>query len=505
MKRNNVHGSFLPSLATHLLFAALYLYIALLITDYFGLSPLFALAVPLLLAASQYLFFPPLLTRLFSEARWLDMAAEFPELAGMLEERLGHGSTVFPPLGVHPSPYPFTCTYGRLTCRVLVSQGMLDILTREEQLMVLLHELHHARSLDYTVFMCTGLIPFLLYSFTRFILFLGVGMATMKGTRSLSSFGLMLWWLKNQSYLLLYIASRAREGPADRFAAPDPVTAGMYRAMLRKIEDARQNSGELTIRIERMAFALNFLSITDPFPAYYRGLTTGIKQGFETYAHNHWLAWFELFSSHPISRCGEDQPCTGNGGDTGAASLQSQSGKELALYLLPCIMACAGSLPALLKGGWLGLPFLLAGLSLIILLRFHYPGIRTKPSVSLQSVQPFPASGLTGIPARVEGFLTAGEVFSINPLLSRAQCDGASLPLFIRALFPADAVLSPREETVEISGWLRKSPFLYLEARDIRIGKKHLYQSCYPLLLNSLSWGSILFGFFLTCLQFKGG
>jgi heat shock protein HtpX len=507
MNRNKLTGNFLPSLVTLLLFGALFLYIAVLITDYFRLSPFIALAVPVILTVLQYIFFPLLLNRLFSDASWHDMKAEYPELPGMLEERLGNEKTVLPLLGIYPSPFPFTCTYGhrRNNCRVIISQGMLDILTREEQLMVLLHELHHVRSRDFIVMMCTGLIPFLLYSLTRFTLFMGVGMATMKGTRSLSSFGLMLWWIKNLLYGILYSASRGREGPADRFVVAEPSAARPYFDMIQKIKTAQQSCSELSIRIEKMAFSLNFLSINDPFPGYYQGLSASIEQHFNIEKDNRWLPWFELFSSHPLPRCRESQPEKKAVQTAEGAALQSQTGRELALYLLPFILGFAGSLPALLKGGWLGLPFLLAGLSMIVLMKFHYPATRQVVNLPLQELQPGHCSALTGIPVKFEGCLSPGEGFAIDPLLFLVKSDAVSLPMLIRAFFPADAVLTASEENVTVTGWLRKSPFIYMEARKIRKGKKHIYHSYYPLLLHSLSWGSLLFGIFLSFLQLKAG
>jgi Zn-dependent protease with chaperone function len=494
---------------TFLLNGALYLYGGILIADYFKLPSVAAFAFPILLFILQYISFPLILDRVFTESGERTIEIDFPLFASLLKERAARSLKKGPRLGIHPSSFPFTCTYGHCPekSRIILSQGLLDLLSDEEKYMVLLHEFHHARSGDFLVFMCTGLIPYLLYNASRFTLFMGVGMATMKGTRSLSSFGLMLWWIKNLLYTLLYFASRGREAEADRFATGKPGVEDAWFSLLEKTGKAQESSLEITINTERMAFALNFLSLADPFPGYYDKLSRDIENKPESATSCLWSSYFEIFSSHPYTenrhlllkkRKGEASLTVGD-------KVKPQGRKELVLFFLPLFMTLAGSLPALMKGGLLGLPFILGGLSMIVLLKHRYPRLVCEGTLPLHELSPGPQSALRGIPVRTEGLLAMGESLALNPLLSPLQQETACIPLVIRAFYPAESILLLHSEAVEVTGWLRNDPFCCLEAATIKKKKVMVYCSLYPALLFALSWGSLIFGIFLLLLQFKGG
>ena len=202
----------------------------------------------------QYLI-GPWLIELVVEIRWDDESPELPSQNREFIERLCKERGIrIPRVGVIPSGTPNAFSFGHVPgdSRVVVTQGLLDVLTVDEANAVLAHEIGHIEHWDFVVMTFAALVPLLLYqlyAFSRHI----------DKLRALAWSAYAFYWVSQFVVLLL---NRTREYFADHYAAevthtPDALSSalikiayGMVKADGEYREAVRQKNVDATRRRE---------------------------------------------------------------------------------------------------------------------------------------------------------------------------------------------------------------------------------------------------------------
>ena len=325
----------LPNLALRSAVTLLLLYgmvavVLITLVELGKLTPTFALILAGVLAVAQFTLGPwltDLMLRWFFKARW-QKPEELPEHMRMFVARVcGDQRMRFPHMGLIDDGAPTAFTYGHHpnNARVVVSRGLMELLTPAEAEAVVAHELGHARNWDMALITIANLVPMLLFFLYRYT------------TDRLRNVG-YAWAVIIGSYVLYVLSeyvvlwfSRSREYNADRFAGRvtnDP--NALARALVKiayglaaqpgveppakddsKEEKARKEQHKQ--RAERMG-ALQPLNVFEKTAAVGLvmaaadrpgSLTTGpaaerIKGAMQWDLWNPWAKFYELHSTHPL-------------------------------------------------------------------------------------------------------------------------------------------------------------------------------------------------------------
>jgi Zn-dependent protease with chaperone function len=185
-------------------------------------GPTLTVALALAVVALEFLIAPFLLDltllRLF-RFDWVDPDSVDPKMAAFLRELCQAHRIPVPRFGVIADARPNAFTYGHFpsTARLVITQGIVDMLDEEERKAVLAHEIGHIVHWDFVVMTVAAAIPVVLYALYRTLL-----RASDRARRN----GTYLWMVAIGAYLAYLIAhflvlllSRVREYYADEFSA----------------------------------------------------------------------------------------------------------------------------------------------------------------------------------------------------------------------------------------------------------------------------------------------
>jgi Zn-dependent protease with chaperone function len=271
-----------------------------------------ALAFPVVMIGIQYLLSPHLIEWLM-DVCWYDQGGGLPAANREFVERLcaGRGLKV-PRIGIIQSGTPNAFSFGRLRsdARVVVTSGLLEVLTPEEANAVLAHEIGHIEHWDFAVMTVATLAPLLLYQFYVY-------------TEKISSVRVIaytayLGYLLSQFVVLLL--NRTREYFADHYAsevtrAPDALSSALVKisyGMVRadgeyKKAMAEGDKEEKTFwrRERRLGGALGLMGISN----LHSGAALALGRANPTEAAavmrwdlvNPWAKLYELNSTHPLT------------------------------------------------------------------------------------------------------------------------------------------------------------------------------------------------------------
>lgn len=541
--------------ATLALFGTLFLYCGILMADLLKLPYFFALIFTALLLIAQYLAFPGILDRVFRDAVWQNSESPHSSLLKKLQESTRLKRTHR--FGILDCTYPIICSYGwwRGQMRIVVSTGLIELLSPEELDCMLQREILHMESGDFVPLMLTGALPFLTYSLSKLFLSLAMHFRFVRGVRTMASLGIFLMYVRKIFSFFIYFASRARERRSDEICRRTAGILSLYRSGLEKIRDSEIHHGDIPWSTEQKTLALNFLAPIDCWDTFMESLfhippgSPLAAVNMEPERHNVWNEYFELFSSHPLwnsrldgflgghGAAGEGIPASGEHDNKDSEDYRmdtadkqdadkpdERSAKkpyvnflekekkrnfhiELAIYLSPLFSSLAAILLILLfHGGLMGLPFLLGGAALLAVLLSCYP-------LSFRSLTPLSAlmarapSALHGGPIVLKGKVYYDERQSIVPHCFFFENEVIALPMFMLSFFPLELPVTGTEadDIYEVRGWMRREPHLHIEIKSLQIKGKIIISSALPACSYIAALGFIALGIFLLALQMKGG
>jgi len=258
----------------------------------------------------QYLIGPWLIETVVS-IHWDDLYPALPARNREFIEKLcAERGIKAPRIGVIASGTPNAFSYGHTPSdsRVVVTQGLLDVLTVEEANSVLAHEIGHIEHWDFVVMTIAALAPLLLYqiyAFTRHI----------NNFRALAYGAYLCYWVSQFVVLLL---NRTREYFADHYAAevthtPEALSSALIKiaygmvkadgeykeALDRKAVDAQMQ------REYRVAGSLAVMGISNLHSGAALALSGTDAASAAAVMRwdlvNPWARFYELNSTHPLT------------------------------------------------------------------------------------------------------------------------------------------------------------------------------------------------------------
>lgn len=269
-----------------------------------------AIAFAVVFIGFQYLIGPWLIEMVVS-IHWDDLYPALPARNREFIERLctERGLKV-PRIGVIPSGTPNAFSFGHTPgdSRVVVTQGLLDVLTVDEANAVLAHEIGHIEHWDFVVMTIAALAPLLLYqiyAFSRHV----------SNLRALAYGAYVCYWISQFVVLLL---NRTREYFADHYAAevthaPDMLSSALIKiaygmikadgeykeALCRKSVDAQMK------REYRVAGSLAVMGISNLHSGAAFALAGADASNAAAVMRwdlvNPWARFYELNSTHPLT------------------------------------------------------------------------------------------------------------------------------------------------------------------------------------------------------------
>jgi Zn-dependent protease with chaperone function len=505
------------SFATFTIYAAIFYYSGLLIAEALSLPAWAAILAPFSIMAFQYALFPAIVERILSPIEWNPEMTAHPWIQPFLQEALKRQRLPAPAFGVISSSLPtlFSCRYGR-KYRIVASSGLMGVLSREEIECLLALEVKRLSMGDPVIIRCTALLPVILNYLASRVLLFGRLMRNLRKTRTLSTFGLMLFWMARWSYTFLYFATRDRVRRVDRALHADPEYGPRLSPTLKNLERYLVEALSKMEEPEERIFALGFLSIADPRAAYEKSLALHMawKNDQERVdcpdIGSPWRDYFEIFSSHPdIDRRTAEASDVLKQGERGAARAAKRASGTggILVYFLPHLSIIGGILIFTLKGGSLGVPFLMGGVALFLKLLLQYRWISRKSTEIDKRPQPLPLSAIACTPLGLRGRICREKRLFINPYLLIARGAATEIPILLKSPYPVESILEDEweEQDVLIFGWLRNAPAVFIEVQEITRDGKRLYRSYAPVALGIIAACSAIFGLFIILLQMKGG
>jgi len=271
-----------------------------------------AAAFAVVIVALQYGLSPSLITWLM-KIEWDDSGTELPARNREFLQRICHERGLkMPRIGIIPSNTPNAFTYGHTPgdARVVVTAGLLKILTPEESNAVLAHEIGHIDHWDFVVMTLAALAPLLLYQlyvFTR----------SNNRSRALAVGAYVCYWV---SQFVVFLLSRTREYYADQFSAritgsPDTLASALVKIAYGMVQAAgafgeamASAKGKEKARLERsrsLAGGLALMGISNLRSGQSLALSGADAAGAAAVMRwdlvNPWARFYELSSTHPLT------------------------------------------------------------------------------------------------------------------------------------------------------------------------------------------------------------
>ena len=186
-----------------------------------------ALIFPVVFVALQYLFSPYIISWVL-DIFWDDAKTALPpQNRAFLEELCARRGITVPRVGIIYSGTPNAFSFGRLRgdARVVVTKGLLDVLTPEESNAVIAHEVGHIEHYDFAVMTIASLVPLLLYQ-------LYVVSRRINNARVVAYFAYLAYLV---SQFVVLCLNRTREYWADHYSAEVTHAPGDLSSALVKI------------------------------------------------------------------------------------------------------------------------------------------------------------------------------------------------------------------------------------------------------------------------------
>ena len=323
--------------------------VGMMVNVYLGLPTSAAVFYAVFVVFLQYLFGPFILERLFT-IEWVEPEELSPELAAFAKRVCAERGIPLPRCGLIDDGTPNAFTFGHWprNARLVITRGILDLLTLEEQQAVVAHELGHIARWDFVIMTVAATVPLVLYILSD-ATWRGAGEADDEGAALLVAVGVVSYAAYLVSQFIVLLLSRAREYLADQFSAsvtgdPDHLASALVKiayGLAKPTEDQQAKQGEVAAETEeedqrtisdrlfgffsrkkkkdtkaaqeraaaRRRSGAKAFYIFDPNTAQALALveagTGGVSMEAITEAMkwdlwNPWSIWFEATSSHPL-------------------------------------------------------------------------------------------------------------------------------------------------------------------------------------------------------------
>ncbi len=485
-----------------------------------GFPIIIGIVFSIIIVIIQFLI-SPFLTNL--SMKWFYKARfdhEFPEYVNkFLDETCKKYNMKRPKMGYIDDGSPNAFTYGHTKndATIILTRGIFELLSKDEVLAVLGHELGHATHYDMLFMTVAELVPLVLYLIYETLAKSSNNSSNDNNKGALIGYiAYLLYIIAN--YIVLWL-SRTREYYADEFSIKETKNPNALAEALVKIgfglvtnkdtnskdkkKHSTENVGALGIFDSKTSKSLIVMTDNDPEDK------SSIKNAMKWEMWNPWATFYELHSTHPliskrltaISKYSEEY----NQKPFIKFDLKKPESYvddfllELLIYCAPTITIIATIILAIIFKEHLllviGIGLIPTALfSFIVFSRAHRKGYKKKTVEEL--LGEVKVSKITSISCELNGKIIGrgdpgyifNEDFMIKDDTGIIYIDYNS-PLFIInkivALFKTPGYL---DKDVKVRGWYRRGPVPYVEVYDFTIdGKKHATgQYTTGIVLNAL-------------------
>ena len=442
-------------------------------------------------------------------------------LKDFITESCAKHNMKYPKLGFIDDGSPNAFTYGRTKndARVVITRGILELLTEDEVKAVVAHELGHANHYDMLFMTVAQVVPLLLYYVAEILLRVRDGGS--RNSNSKSDYGALIGLV---AYILYFISqyiilalSRTREYYADSFSIEETqnpsslaralVKIGFGLALGNKDGDSKVSRGN--------ALGINDAKISKgvAIGSYNNGSVDkeSIVNAMKWEKWNPWAKLNEINSTHPLisnrllaisSRCaefGQEPYIEFNVEKT--HSLVGHFIKELLVLFAPLIALILSVVTAIYLRPMLpfygddatmvcvGIGGLLIVLSLFIQLSFTHKNNGYKETTVKDLLNEVKVSNVTSVPCIIEGTIIGrgnpgcifNEDFVIKDETGIIFLDYNQPLNVINKIFALFKSQEYFDKKVKVQGWYRRSTAPYIEVKqfevDGKIKKCHTYST----------------------------
>lgn len=475
----------------------------------------FALIAGIIVATIHFLLGPFLMDlslRFLFKMRWVKPADLPANLSNFINKVCGDKKIKFPRMGIILDGSPNAFTYGHHpnNARIVITQGLLDLLNEEESKAVVAHEIGHVVHWDMLIMTLAQLVPLILYYIYKTLIRI-----RSKGRDKSAPYRLAI---AISAYILYIISefivlwfSRIREFFADRFSGEITTNPNALASALVKIgyglagDDTRK--GEIKQKERRDTLtAVGPLGIFDSKTANILAISgylgphkmggdidkEKLKDTAKWDLWNPWATYYELQSTHPLIAkrlkflsnqsvvLGKEPYIEFN--ERKPESYWDEFLVDLMIKILPFITLVLGIILFAVKQEFLffGLGIFVLGFTYLIQTLFSYPSFDFAEMTIRALLRKVKVSAVRPVPCLIKGKIIGrgipGLIFSEDFVMQ----DETGIifldyqqPLGIfNFLFGLLRAAKYINQDVEITGWYRRSPVPYIEIKKLKIGNK---------------------------------
>jgi heat shock protein HtpX len=493
-----------------------------LVTD---LTPTFALIIGVIIAAVQFILGPyltDLSLKWFYKVSWTPYDQLPPYLSAFIQATCADNNMKSPRMGIIHDGAPNAFTYGHTpnNARIVLTQGLLDLLNEDEVKGVAAHEIGHAKHWDMLIMTAAYLVPLILYYIYRTLISIkSEGKDESAGPRLAIAIGSYVLYIVSQ-YTVLWL-SRTREYFADRFAGevtqnPNSLASGLVKIGYglagkesEKKEDEKKEDrkpgleavGALGIFDAKSGVAMVASSMSSVTAARSMGDQVDkevLKGAMKWDLWNPWAKYYEIHSTHPlianrINYLSEQSEILGKEPYIRFDARKPESYwdeflVDVMVRLLPVMVFIPFFIISIATQGriWLGAGVLGAGLASLLKTRVAYKS-DFFPEMSVSSLlKKVKVSGIRPVPCKVNGTIIGrgipGLIWSEDFVM---QDETGIIFLDYRQPIPLWDFFfgllrraKYNNQAAEVVGWYRRTPVPYIELRSIKVaeeGEKKCY------------------------------
>jgi len=510
--------------------------ILITLTLYTRLTPLLALIIGIAIAAIQFVLGPyitDLSLRWFYRMSWVTYADLPGFLRNFITSACKDNNMKNPRMGIIYDGAPNAFTYGHNpnNARIVVTQGLMDLLGEEEVRGVVAHEIGHAKHWDMLIMTAAQLVPLVLYYVYRTLISIRGGREDRtQGSRLAIAIASYILFIISQ-YIVLYL-SRTREYFADRFAGdatknPNSLASGLVKIgyglagkesekKKEKREERRQGLeavGALGIFDPKSAVAMVVSSIPSVSAAKNMGDEIdkeNLKGAMKWDLWNPWAKYYELHSTHPlianrINHLSSQSEVLGQEPYIRFDARKPESYwdeflVDVFVRLLP-VLAFAAFLAGFLvtnDTSWVGAGIFTAGIASFLKTKVTYRS-DFFPDMSISSLlRKVKVSGIRPIPCKIKGTIIGrgipgliwSEDFVIQDETGIIFLDYRQpIPLW-DFFFGLLRRARYNNQEAEVIGWYRRAPVPFIELKSIK-AKGEKERKCYTY-IGKYVWAGFL-------------
>ena len=285
--------------------------VIILVCMFTGIPIEFGIILSIIIIIVQFLISPAINDFIFKHFYGVQWGAQLPDyLTEFIRESCANHNMKFPKIGVIYDGSPNAFTYGRTKndARVVITQGILNLLDEEEVKSVVAHELGHANHYDMLFMTVAQIVPLVLYYVYRAMFRASERRSSKKNdsgyTALIGAIAYVLYIISQ--YIILWL-SRTREYYADSFSIEETRNpSGLANALVKigfglavgdreKESDVARTSNTLGINDAKISKGMAISAYNDG------GLSKeSIVNAMKWEKWNVWAKWHEINSTHPL-------------------------------------------------------------------------------------------------------------------------------------------------------------------------------------------------------------